>query len=254
MFAGSDYHGEVRDLLSDLVAEQQALDQFLQKISAKDWEKATPAKGWSIRDTISHLADSAELAADALNGGNRIEAYRTAPDLDALRQEAVKKGRKMRYQDVIEWWRGGRAKVVEPLSHMDPEKRIEWIAGDMSARTFATMRMMENWAHGLDIYNAMKHPVEDTARIRHICFLGWKTLPYAFKAADMDYAPIRVEVIGPAYAKWVYGPAETDQVIKGSASEWARLSVRRIKRKDLKNLKATGEFADAALDVVRAYL
>ena len=254
MFAGSDYHSEVRDLLSDLVAEQQFLDQFLQKITQKDWERPTPAKGWSIRDTISHLADSAELAADALNGGNHIEAYRSAPDLDALRQEAVKKGRKMRYQDVIEWWRGGRAKVVEPLSHMSPDKRIEWIAGDMSARTFATMRVMEDWAHGLDIYSAMKAQIEDTARIRHICFLGWKTLPYAFKMADMDYSPVRVEVMGPGYAKWVYGPADTDQVIKGPAGEWARLSVRRIKRKDAKNLKTTGEVAETALDVVRAYL
>jgi uncharacterized protein (TIGR03084 family) len=244
----------VREILSDLVAEQQFLDQFLQKIGQKDWERPTPAKGWSIRDTISHLADSAELAADALNGGSKVEAYRTAPNLDALRQEAVKKGRKMRYQDVIEWWRGGRAKVVEPLSKMEAENRIEWIAGSMSARTFATMRLMENWAHGLDIYAAMKAEIEDTPRIRHVCFLGWKTLPYAFKAADMDYSPVRVEVIGPGYAKWVFGPADTDQVIKGPAGQFARLAVRRIKLKDAKNLKATGEIAETALEVVRAYL
>ncbi len=197
----------MREILSDLVAEQQFLDQFLQKIGPKDWERPTPAKGWSIRDTISHLADSAHLAGDALAGGDAIETYRTAPNLDALRQEAVKKGRKMRYQDVIEWWRGGRAKVVEPLSRMDADQRIDWIAGSMSARTFATMRLMETWAHGLDIYAAMKAEIEDTARIRHICFLGWKTLPYAFKAADEDYSPVRVEVMGPAYAKWVYGPS-----------------------------------------------
>jgi uncharacterized protein (TIGR03084 family) len=244
----------VREILSDLVAEQQFLDQFLQKIGPKDWERPTPAKGWSIRDTISHLADSAHLAGDALAGGNAIETYRTAPNLDALRQEAVKKGRKMRYQDVIEWWRGGRAKVVEPLSRMDADHRIDWIAGSMSARTFATMRLMETWAHGLDIYAAMKTDVEDTARIRHICFLGWKTLPYAFKAADEDYSPVRVEVIGPAYAKWVFGPADTDQVIKGPAGEFARLAVRRIKRKDAKNLKASGDVAETALQVVRAYL
>lgn len=244
----------VREILSDLVAEQQFLDQFLQKIGQKDWERPTPAKGWSIRDTISHLADSAELAADALNGGSKVEAYRTAPNLDTLRQEAVKKGRKMRYQDVIEWWRGGRAKVVEPLSKMEAENRIEWIAGSMSARTFATMRLMENWAHGLDIYAAMKAEIEDTPRIRHVCFLGWKTLPYAFKAADMDYSPVRVEVMGPGYAKWVFGPADTDQVIKGPAGQFARLAVRRIKLKDAKNLKATGEIAETALEVVRAYL
>ena len=58
----------------------------------------------------------------------------------------------MRPQDVIEWWARGQAKVVEPLSHMEPDSRIEWIEGDMSARTFATFRLMETWMHGLDIY------------------------------------------------------------------------------------------------------
>ena len=116
------------------------------------------------------------------------------------------------------------------------------------------MRLMETWAHGLDIYAAMKAEIEDTARIRHVCFLGWKTLPYAFKAADEDYSPVRVEVMGPAYAKWVFGPADTDQVIKGPAGEFARLAVRRMKRKDAKNLKATGDVADTALEVIRAYL
>jgi uncharacterized protein (TIGR03084 family) len=244
----------VREILSDLVAEQQFLDQFLQKIGGKDWDKPTPRKGWSIRDTISHLADSAELAADALNGGTRIETYQTAPNLDVLRLDALKKGRKMRYQDVIEWWRGGRAKVVEPLSRMEAEDRVDWIAGSMSARTFATMRLMETWAHALDIYGAMKAEVEDTARIRHVCFLGWKTLPYAFKVADKDYAPIRVEVMGPGYAKWVYGPADTDQLIKGPAGEFARLAVHRLRRKDAKNLNAMGDVAETALDVVRAYI
>ena len=244
----------MREILSDLVAEQQFLDQFLQKIGGKDWDKPTPRKGWSIRDTISHLADSAELAADALNGGTRIETYQTAPNLDVLRLDALKKGRKMRYQDVIEWWRGGRAKVVEPLSRMEAEERVEWIAGSMSARTFATMRLMENWAHALDIYRAMKAEVEDTARIRHVCFLGWKTLPYAFKVADKDYSPVRVEVMGPGYAKWVYGPADTDQLIKGPAGEFARLAVHRFRRKDAKNVKAIGDVAETALDVVRAYI
>ena len=36
--------------------------------------------------------------------------------------------------------------------------------------------------------------------------------------------------------------------------EFARLAVRRIKRKDAKNLKAAGDVAETALTVVRAYL
>jgi uncharacterized protein (TIGR03084 family) len=244
----------VREILSDLVAEQQFLDQFLQRINLRDWDRATPAKGWTIRDTISHLADWEELTAAAIRGeDDQIERLRSAPDLDALRQEAVEKGRQMRPQDVIEWWRGGRAKVVEPLSHMTASDRIEWVVGSMSARTLATTRLMETWAHGLDIYAAMETEVEDTQRIRHICWLGWKTLPYAFKMAGEDYTPIRVEVIGPGYAKWVYGPEGADNLIKGSAADWARLVVRRIAPSDTR-LKVTGEVAERAMTLAKAYL
>lgn len=243
----------MREILSDLVAEQQFLDQFLQRITLKDWDRMTPARGWTIRDTISHLAESEELSAAAIQGTADLDRLRAAPDLDAIRQEAVRKGRKMRPQDVIEWWRGGRAKVVEPLSHMRASDRIDWIEGTMSARTLATVRLMETWAHGLDIYATMKADIEDTARIRHVCWLGWKTLPYAFKQAGLDYTPVRVEVIGPGYAKWVYGPQDTDQLIKGSASDWARVSVRRKKADDTR-LKVTGEVAQQALEVVRAYV
>jgi uncharacterized protein (TIGR03084 family) len=213
----------------------------------------TPSKPWTVRDTISHLADFEELAADTIAGGTMIQRWRNASDLDALRKEAIKKGRGMRPQDVIEWWRGGRAKVVEPLSHMGAEARIEWIDGDMSARTFATFRLMETWAHGLDIYATLGLEVEDTSRIRHVCWLGWKTLPHAFKEAGEDYEPVRVEVIGPGYAKWVYGPAETNQVIKGSASDWARVAVRRAKP-EATRLKHEGEYARKALQVAKAYL
>ncbi len=58
-----------------------------------------------------------------------------------------------------------------------------------------------------------KVEVEDTSRIRHVCWLGWASLPYSFKLANQDYTPVRVEVIGPGYAKWVYGPADAENVI-----------------------------------------
>lgn len=243
----------MRDILSDLVAEQQFLDQSLQRIPIKIWDMVTPSKPWTVRDTIAHLADFEELAADSIAGGNQIQTWRNATDLDAMKKEAIKRGRGMRPQDVIEWWRGGRAKVVEPLSHMGAADRIDWIAGDMSARTFATYRLMETWSRGLDIYATLGLEVEDTSRIRHVCWLGWKTLPHAFKEAGEDYEPVRVEVIGPAYAKWVYGPDDTDQLIKGSASDWARIAVRRMKP-EASTLKVEGDYARKALQVAKAYV
>ncbi len=243
----------MRDILSDLVAEQQFLDQSLQRIPIKVWDFKTPNKPWTVRDTIAHLADFEELGADAISGGERVREWQNISELEASKKKAIKRGRAMRPQDVIEWWRGGRAKVVEPLSHMSGEDRINWIAGDMSARTFATFRLMETWMHGLDIYATLGIEVEDTPRIRHICWLGWKTLPYAFKEAGEDYEPVRVELIGPGYSRWIYGPENTDQLIKGSASDWARIVVHRAKPKDTR-LKVTGEHAETAIQVARAYL
>jgi uncharacterized protein (TIGR03084 family) len=243
----------VRDILSDLVAEQQFLDQSLQRIPIKVWDLVTPNKPWTVRDTIAHLADFEDLGADALQDGDRIKEWQAATDIEALRQKPIKKGRSMRPQDVIEWWRGGRARVVEPLSHMSAEDRLPWIAGDMSARTFATFRLTETWLHGLDIYQTLGIEVEDTPRIRHVCWLGWRTLPYAFKLAGEHYEPVRVEVIGPGYSKWVYGPEDTDQLIKGSASDWARVAVRRV---DVKKtcLKVSGDHAEKAVQLAQTFL
>ena len=74
------------------------------------------------RDTVSHLADSEERTAGILDGSADLAVFES--DLDALRAGAVAEGRKMRPQDVIEWWRGGRAKVVEPLSRLTPGDRV----------------------------------------------------------------------------------------------------------------------------------
>src|SRR5690606_27339262 len=120
------YNLRVRDILSDLVAEQQFLDQSLQRIPIKVWDLPTPNKPWTVRDTIAHLADFEELGASAINGGERVREWQQASDLEAMKKVAIKKGRAMRPQDVIEWWRGGRAKVVEPLSHMNSEDRVPW--------------------------------------------------------------------------------------------------------------------------------
>jgi uncharacterized protein (TIGR03084 family) len=245
----------VREILSDLVAEQQYQDQFLQRTNIRDWKKMTPSAGWTIHDTVSHLASFEEYAYNALEeGGSRLVEADQYDNHDQFTLAGVVPGRTMRPQDVIEWWREDRAKVVDSLSRKSPAERVPWFAGDMSAKTFATARLMETWAHGLDIHTTMDAEPDDTPRLRHIAWLAWKTLPHAFQDAGQPYeTPIRVEVIGPAYAKYVFGPEDTDQVIKGTAGDWCRVAVRRRSPDDT-SLKAQGPVAEMALKVVRAYL
>lgn len=254
----------MREILSDLVAEQQALDQFLQRINERQWKLPTSAPGWSIKDTVSHLAYTEQFAAAAIETGPAAIKKAKITDIDEWTAIGVREGREMRYQQVIEWWRNSRADVVDALSRMDGSDRVAWIAGDMSARAFGTLRLMETWAHGLDVKDAMDgllvfdeeedDPIADTSRIRHIAWLAHRMLPYAFSEAGKEFpeAGIRLELMGPSYARWVYGPEDSEDVIKGVAGEWCRIAVQRLDY-TATSLKTEGENAEAALEVVRTY-
>jgi len=262
----------MREILSDLVAEQQQLDQFLQTLRTRQWPTETPADGWDIQDTVSHLAYTEALAAEVIEQGQARLDEEDITDLDEWTLRGVSEGRGRRHQEIIEWWRFGRADVVEALSRMMATDRIAWLHGDMSARTFATTRLMETWAHGLDIKAAIlgrmvpldeppneeedeePDPLADTPRLRHIALLGQRTLPFAFEQAGLEFPDqgIRVEVMGPFYSAWRFGPEDTDQVIKGMAGDWCRVVVQRQDAADT-GLKAVGEHAEKALEVARAY-
>ena len=246
----------MREILADLVAEQQGLDQFLQSIDYRKWSTPTLAAGWDIHDQVSHLASSEELAFGAIDEGKSAVAAVLAAHatIDSFTAEGVKRGREMRPGQVIEWWRHARADVVDALSRMTGKERIPWLAGDMSAKTFATVRLMETWAHGLDIHAAVDSVPVDTTRLRHVAFLGWATLPFAFAEAGEEYpSPIRVELRAPEYQKWIFGPEGAENVVSGEAGEWCRVVVRRVAAADTA-LEATGEVAEKALELAKAYL
>ena len=240
----------VRTILSDLVAEQQSLDQYLQKIPVHDWSIPTAVQGWDIRDTVSYLAHFEELAALTVTGEPPPDSYSDA--YADLVSDGIQRGRDIRPQDVIEWWRQGRAKLIEPLSEMTSSQLTPWFNGSVSAKTVAAYRLTETWNYGLDIYEAMGDEYEDTTRIRHICELGWATLPAQFEYRGEPHPPIRLEVIGPQYYKWVYGEEDTPHRIKGNASDWARVAVHRLAPSDTQ-LHCTSEVAERALELVSVY-
>jgi len=258
----------MREILSDLVAEEQQLDQFLQSLSTREWKWKTPGVGWTIQDQVSYLAYVENFAAEVIaEGESRIKAEKIK-NIDEWFSRGPAEGLGQRHQEVIEWWRHGRADVVDALSRMLATDRIPWIYGDMSAKSFATMRLMETWAHGLDIKVAIleritplpedeleedeEDPLADTVRLRHIAWLGHKSLPFAFGEAGETFPDqgIRVELMGPKYAAWRFGPEDTDQVIRGMAGDWCRIVVQRQDASQT-GLKAVGESAERALEIVR---
>ena len=60
LFAPGGSMADLSALCADLAAEHAALDALLAPLTEPQWALPTPAEGWSVRDTIAHLANGDE--------------------------------------------------------------------------------------------------------------------------------------------------------------------------------------------------
>lgn len=246
----------MREPVAELAAEQADLERVLRALPAERWTTPTPAQGWDVRDQVSHLADTEELAHDTATGGPRqlnAEALSYVSP-EAFTESGCEKGRAMAPDLVLEWWLSAAAKTRAALQELDPKTRVPWGLG-MSARAFATARLMETWAHGLDVRAAVGEPPNETGRMRSIAWIIIQALPYAFRLAkrEQPVGTLRVELDFEG-DRWTFGPDDATDRIVGSAGEFCRVGVQRMKLADAGTLKAEGPLAEAALQVARAFL
>ncbi len=255
--AGAGGSSDIDDLLGDLRAEQDALQDRLRSIDADAWLTPTPARGWDVRDTVAHLADTDAMAIDTMKGGPDAINARAASGASAedVTFRGVLRGRRLPGTAVLEWWEQTSAGVRDALREMDPVARIPWGIG-MRAPSLVTARLMETWAHALDVHAALGDEPADTDRLAHVAWLSTRALPYAFSVAglEMPSEPVRVELTLPSGAAWTTGPAGAENVITGPAAEYCRVFVHRLAVQDARGLRARGPAAVAALGVARAFL
>ncbi len=72
----------------------------------------------------------------------------------------------------------------------------------------ATARLMETWAHGLDVADALGVKRPATARLRSIAHIGVRTRDFAFAVNGLTppAEPFRVELRAPDGSTWSWGP------------------------------------------------
>jgi len=247
----------VAELLDDLAAEQQSLQEVVASIEADAWLRPTPARGWDVRDTIAHLADTDEMAIATATGeaGSINHRAAAAASTEDVTYQGVLRGRRLTGREVLAWWESTAAAEIEMFRSIDPNARVPWGIG-MRPPSFVTARLMESWAHGLDVHAALGREPNDTDRLSHVAWIATRALPYAFGVAGRVPAaePLRVELTLPSGALWSTGPADATNRIVGPAGEYCRVFVQRISRHDAPNLHAEGQAAIDALVVARAYL
>jgi uncharacterized protein (TIGR03084 family) len=243
----------MQEILADLKAEQETLDQFLCTLSTTQWDLPSPAEGWTLRDSVVHVIHIDEVATAILRGDHTaLEIAAKIPS--KFTEVGLEKGRKMKPSEILPWWRAVRSILLEELSKCDPKGRIPWFIQPMGARAFATARIMETWAHGLDCFDAVGAEPVDTDRLRHVATLAYIARPFAYQLRSLPVpeSPLRLELFLPSGVLWSMGEEKATNRIRGKAGEFCRVAVRRRHWKDM-NLEIEGEEAQRFIEIVQPY-
>jgi uncharacterized protein (TIGR03084 family) len=240
---------------ADLAAEHGALDDVVAALDEGSWDAPTPAEPWTVRDQISHLAFFDELAAAAASRADEFTAGLTAAaqDVDAFMSGPLERGRAMLLAEVLSWWRGARAEMLDVFTRLDPSARIPWFGPPMSPASFVTARLMETWAHGQDVVDALGVEREPTGRLRHVAHIGVRARPFSYTTRGLDVpdARVAVDLQGPAGERWVWDDDARDRV-EGSALDFC-LVVTQRRHVDDTSLQTQGDLAREWMTIAQAY-
>ncbi|HEX7746549.1 MAG TPA: maleylpyruvate isomerase family mycothiol-dependent enzyme, partial [Micromonosporaceae bacterium] len=195
---------DLTDLLADLAAESADLDALVSPLPPADWARPTPAPRWTIAHQIAHLAWTDQVAVLAATDAEAFfaaaAAIATDPDsyVDRAAEDFLAPP-----PDLLARWRAGRTALAEALRAVPAGTKLPWYGTRMSPMSMVTARLMETWAHGQDVADTLGVTRTPTARLRHVAYLGFRTLGYSFAAHGRPepVVPIRVDLAAPASAR-----------------------------------------------------
>jgi uncharacterized protein (TIGR03084 family) len=240
------------DVAADLAAEQEALDEIVAPLSAEQWATPTPSPRWSVADQIGHLAYFDLTASWAIADEDRFRESlaELVPGLGGeLSDEQIDdltlgEFRAMTAAELLDAWRDNRRALADAAAGLTDDRRVIWYGPSMGAKSFLTARLMECWAHGQHVCDALGVEREATDRLQHIAQLGFITRgwTYANRGLDAPSVPVRVELTAPSGATWTFGPEDAAESVTGAAVDFC-LVVTQCRHLDATALQVAGDAA-----------
>lgn len=241
---------------ADLIAEGEALDQLVAGLEPAQWDMQTPAPGWTIAHQVAHLASVCRLAAAAAVNpeGFQRQAAGAQGDFDAAVEALLQPYLAKPPQALLAEWRASRAAAAQALGTLPTSQIVPWLARPLPAGILASAGIMELFAHGQDIADAVGAVRKHTDRIWHVTAFAVRTWDFGYlvRGAVVPASEFRFELTSPSGQLWEFGPEDSDQRVAGPAVDFCLLATRRRHRDDLA-IVATGSEADHWLDIAQAY-
>lgn len=246
----------MEEICKALHDEYETLDSIISQFNANNWTVMTHGNIWRVRDQVEHIAYVDSQARLSATSPEAFISHAQAAMLN-IEEEAKKVSIffiKMNNQQLIEWWRIERNALLAALLNLDPKDRLPWYGPSMSAKSFATARLMETWAHGQDIADALKICRKPTDRLYHIAHLGVSTFKWSFYNRQMGVpnVAIRVELTSPTNTNWEWGPEDAKEVIRGTAEGFCMVVTQRRHYMDT-DLEIKGETAEKWMSIAQCF-
>ncbi len=144
--------------------------------------------------------------------------------------------------------------MVAALAAFPDGQRLPWFGPPMSATSMATARIMETWAHGEDVADALGVRREPTARLKHVAHIGVRARNFAYSVHQLPppEEEFRVELTAPDGQLWTWGPEDAAQRVTGPALDFCLLATQRRHLDDLA-LESVGDDAAKWLTIAQAF-
>lgn len=243
-------------VLADLAAESEQLDSWVAPLDDAGWATVTTPEGWTVAHQVGHLAwtDEASVAAVTSDPGFGAGMKAAAKNPSGFVDDAAAEWAAKPAEQLLAQWRDGRRRLADALRAVPAGEKVPWFGPPMSLTSMATARVMETWAHGHDVAEALGIEVPRTDRCRHVCHIGVRTRGFAFmvRGQEPPTVDVQVRLTAPSGQEWTWGPDDAPERITGSAWDFALLATRRRHPDDL-DVRAEGEHAAAWLPIVQAF-
>ncbi len=250
----------VEEILGDLIAEQESLDELVSGLRSEQWATPTSSQGWSVADQIGHLTYFDLTAATAVTDPDTFKlsvaelmevALGGEVSLDEMTLGAF---RAMEPAELLSAWRQGREELAAAARTLDDDSRVPWYGPSMGAKSFLTARLMETWAHGQDIADAVGVRRPGSDRLRHIARLGFITRNWSYRNRGLEApdTPVRVRLSAPSGGTWDYGPSDAPESVEGTALDFCLVVTQRRHPHDT-DLRITGDAAREWMLLAQAF-
>jgi uncharacterized protein (TIGR03084 family) len=245
---------DVHQVAADLQAEQDALDVIVASLSEAQWLLATPSPGWTVADQIGHLTYYDRAAATAIEDPPGFKESVAELLSDPGRIDDLTLHRHLSPPDLLDTWRGTRRRLARAAASLDEGRRVDWYGPSMGTKSFLTARLMECWAHGQDIVDAVGAQTPVTDRLRHIAQLGFITRGWSYvnRGLERPAGDVRVELVGPSRDVWRFGADDAVDVVRGPAEDFCLVVTQRRHVGDT-SLEVTGPLARDWLAKAQAF-